>query len=213
MAKSRYWKDREYSIDPNHKYTYEELNDRQKRMLKCMPDLTGLKQGRLTVLGFAYIYKHCVYYKCKCECGNECYKTRSSLTSNCQSCGCLIKEALERQSQKIAGTRHKEPYWYELKAVWNDLIRRCHNPKSHLYDKKLYFDKGITVCDEWRKDFKKFYEWSMANGFSNEKMPSGIRALSIDRIDGTKGYSPDNCRWADWKTQRRNQERFIKYGL
>lgn len=30
--------------------------------------------------------------------------------------------------------------------------------------------------------------------------------MSIDRIDGTKGYSPDNCRWADTYTQARNQK-------
>lgn len=212
MPKSRFWKDREYTIDVNHKCTFNELNERQKRMLKCKPDLSGLKQGRLTVLGFAYIYKHKVYYKCKCECGNICYLTRQSLSvAHTRSCGCLNKEALLKQAK--SQEKHKEPYWYELKSLWFDLIRRCHNPKSHTYDKKIYQDKGITVCDEWRNDFKKFYEWSMANGFSNEKMPSGIRALSIDRIDGTKGYSPDNCRWVDWKTQRRNQERYIKYGL
>lgn len=211
MPKSRFWKDREYTIDPNKKYTFEELNERQKRMLACKEDLTNLKQGRLEVLGFAYIWKHCVYYKCKCDCGKECYISRNSLTSaHTQSCGCLIKEVLTKQAK--SQTKHQEPYWYDLKSVWNDVIRRCHNPKSHLDDKKRYQDKGVKVCDEWRNNFMAFYEWSIKNGYTNEKLPSGINKLSLDRIDNNKGYEPNNCRWTDWKTQRRNQERFIKYG-
>ena len=59
------------------------------------------------------------------------------------------------------------------------------------------------MCDEWKDDFQKFYSWSMAHGYSDD--------LSIDRIDGTKGYSPDNCRWADIYTQNQNRT-FTKGG-
>lgn len=71
---------------------------------------------------------------------------------------------------------------------------RCYNPNSVPYP--YYGAKGIRVCDEWldKKDgFKRFYEWSMNNGYSKE--------LSIDRIDPTGNYCPENCRWADKYTQ------------
>jgi hypothetical protein len=32
------------------------------------------------------------------------------------------------------------------------------------------------------------------------------RAHSLDRIDGTKGYEPGNCRWATRNEQQRNRK-------
>lgn len=40
----------------------------------------------------------------------------------------------------------------------------------------------------------------MANGYADH--------LSIDRVDNNKGYFPQNCRWANAKTQSRNR-RFV----
>lgn len=74
---------------------------------------------------------------------------------------------------------------------------RCYTKTDRAY--KDYGGRGITICDEWlgEKGFENFYKWSMANGYTDD--------LSIDRIDNNKGYSPDNCRWADEKTQCRNR--------
>ena len=65
----------------------------------------------------------------------------------------------------------------------------------------MYYVRGISVCDEWRDNFDSFYEWSIANGYS--------QILSLDRIDNNKGYSPDNCRWATPKQQTNNTSKNV----
>lgn len=75
---------------------------------------------------------------------------------------------------------------------------RCNNPNSVPYS--YYGAKGIRVCEEWDSSpdgFMNFNKWSMNHGYSDK--------LTIDRIDPDKGYSPENCRWADKHTQNANR--------
>jgi hypothetical protein len=70
--------------------------------------------------------------------------------------------------------------------------QRCNNPNCRDY--RWYGGKGVTVCEEWN-DFINFY--------SDMGDPPGP-GYSIDRIDPTKGYSKDNCRWATHRQQVNN---------
>lgn len=81
-----------------------------------------------------------------------------------------------------------------LYRIWAHMKNRCIATKGAEY--RNYASRGITVCDEWKNDFLNFYNWAMANGYSDN--------LSIDRINNDKGYYPDNCRWATAKQQVNN---------
>ena len=80
---------------------------------------------------------------------------------------------------------------------------RCLNPKNDRY--KDYGGRGIKICDEWLGKyvgFNNFCKWAFENGYSE--------SLTLDRIDNDGNYCPENCRWADTITQRRNSRR-MKY--
>ena len=70
---------------------------------------------------------------------------------------------------------------------------RCSNPNLANYYR--YGGKGITVCSEWH-DFIPFSAWALANGYTD--------LLTIDRIDPSLDYTPDNCRFATKTMQSRN---------
>lgn len=128
-----------------------------------------------------------------CDCGNECEKVvadvrKDALKRRTPSCGCLY--ALHRHE---APTRHglaRHPLYH----VWQGMKQRCYDKSVKQY--KNYGARGIQMCERWLKGFKYFYE-DMGNSWKP--------GLSIDRIDVNGDYSPENCRWADVKTQNRNK--------
>lgn len=85
----------------------------------------------------------------------------------------------------------------KLYRVWCSMRERCNN--SHNKSYKNYGRKGIRVCEDWEKSFYNFNEWAINNGYKE--------GLTIDRIDGQKGYCPENCRWTTSKIQNRNYSR------
>ena len=80
-----------------------------------------------------------------------------------------------------------------------DMMRRCYSPKCIMY--KDYGAKGITVCPEWH-DRNVFRQWALENGY--------VKGLKIERIDGSKGYSPDNCQLAKKTISKNTRTRAIR---
>ena len=159
-------------------------------------DLTGKKFGRLTCVApngkdkFNRTIWHCV-----CDCGNECDVRGYRMTNgNTKSCGCLHREGLVRRNSIHSLSLGPSGKVSRLYQIWLAMKKRCGNPNDSGYQR--YGGRGIEICNEW-KDYKKFHEWSMDKGYSDE--------LSIDRIDNNRGYEPENCRWVTNSIQQRNK--------
>lgn len=91
-----------------------------------------------------------------------------------------------------------------LKTIYSSMIGRCYKKNNGAYND--YGAKGITVCKEWVEDRQKFYDWAIKSGFKYEPDKNGRNKLTLDRIDTTKGYSPDNCRWITNEEQANNKK-------
>lgn len=157
-------------------------------------NLVGQRFGSLVVLERDYnCSRKYVKWWCKCDCG--CIKSiynHSLLKGKSTTCGAGIHRGKKgiNQTHGMSKTR--------LYHEWHSMRRRC---KPNTPDAHLYYNRGITVCDEWDKDFVSFQKWAMANGYSND--------LTLDRIDNYKGYSPDNCRWITNREQQLNKRNSI----
>ena len=155
-------------------------------------DLTGQKFGRLAAIKRADKHTSHAVWLCVCECGNEVLVRSCHLRSgHTQSCGCLQKERTSEASIKHGhNTKNKRTPEYN---IWAMMIQRCENPKNKNYPD--YGGRGVTVCERW-KTFENFLA-------DMGERPSPNH--SLERVDNNKGYSPENCIWADKTIQARNQ--------
>ncbi len=80
------------------------------------------------------------------------------------------------------------------------MLERCCWP-TKIRHIRNYRDKGIKVCIEWLYDFEAFYK----------DMGECPPRLTLGRIDSSKGYSKDNCRWETWGQQRKTSSTPIRY--
>jgi len=145
-------------------------------------DLTGQRFGQLTAI-------HCLesvpnkrlVWECLCDCGNRVEvvagKLRAGHTQRCRDC------------KKIHLTKHGM-YGTPTYVAWANMRQRC----RHAYRNPWHAAKGISVCDRWDK-FENFYA----------DMGCKPEGMSLDRIDPSGNYCPENCRWASATEQSYNQ--------
>lgn len=97
-------------------------------------------------------------------------------------------------------TRSRDGKWSSLYIRFMNMKARCVRPSDPDYIR--YGARGVTVCARWLhgEDGLTGFEC-----FLHDMGPPPFEKASIDRIDGTKGYAPDNCRWASAKEQGNNR--------
>lgn len=158
-------------------------------------DITGKKFNKLTAIKFSHTEKNTRFWLFKCDCGIEKIIVKSKvITGRSKSCGCGKIDHLVTHGLTC---RPKKNY-LKIYRTWMGMKNRCHCPTSKAYE--LYGMKGIFVCDEWHR-FENFYK---------DMGDPPTKRHSIDRIDPTKGYSKNNCRWVTFAEQGRNKTKNFK---
>ena len=140
----------------------------------------GQKFGKLTFVKDIYsddIHRKAIFL---CHCGKEFVAHIHNVKSGRKkSCGCLWKSTA-RETHTTHGLSH-----HPLYPLWTTIKQRCYNPNSKFFC--IFGAKGIKVCEEWKNDFKAFYDWAIASGWQ-EGFKLRIKLRHI-------GFEPNNCYW------------------
>lgn len=158
-------------------------------------DLEGKKFGLLTVIKpIGLNARKEKIWECVCECGEVVHRTSYSLRK-------IIKTGCKNCQNKIVGEKNRKGHHYSkrLFECWVNMKTRATNKNQDVNNR--YVNRGITICDDWAKNYYSFENWALENGYEEN--------LTLDRIDNNKGYEPNNCKWSN-KTQQANNRRTNK---
>lgn len=97
-----------------------------------------------------------------------------------------------------AGQRSGTGEWLRLPSRTYMSWQSMHARTSGKHSQSRYYE-GVGVDQRW-KSFDAFLE-------DMGERPDG---LSLDRIDRTKDYGPDNCKWATMSEQSKNRRSFTR---
>jgi DNA-binding XRE family transcriptional regulator len=163
-----------------------------------MNRLIGKKIDSITVIeDTGKRIRRTVIWLCKCDCGeyvelNSAYLKRKDRYKACKICNQKIKSDKCREVNIKHGHSSRNKVSRTYSSWWNmknRVLRQDKNSKSYGY----YKDK--TICERWINSFENFLS-------DMGERPEGT---TIDRIDGTKGYYKENCKWSTKEEQSQNR--------
>lgn len=145
-------------------------------------ELTGKRYGRLYVRRFSHVANGKAHWYCECDCGGAKTVPGFYLTTGVtKSCGCLQYDRPKRKPERHQPTYNSWCNMMERRKLYDNIS----NPTPYL---------NVKVVKRWH-EYENFLE----------DMGERPQNTSLDRIDSTKNYSPENCRWASSATQSRNR--------
>jgi len=93
--------------------------------------------------------------------------------------------------------RRRSPAWHSIQGrriyeTWRSMRQWCTNPNCQNF--RHHGGQGIGISPEWGR-FPAFHAWAIGSGYRVGRC--------IDRIDRTRDFSPENCRWIGAREKRK----------
>lgn len=133
-----------------------------------------------------------------CDCGTKkAVSQKDVLNGKVASCGCIRTEQIVKRSTTHGGCPRDSSGHHWLYGTWQNIITRCFDPTAKAYS--AYGAVGKGCYEPWR-EFSVFRDY-----IETELGPKPTDKHTLDRIDGTKGYFPNNIRWNTPSGQARNR--------
>lgn len=137
---------------------------------------------------------------CQCACGSAPVVISVSrfVTRNI-SCGCLSR--VEKYKNNIQ----------QIYKNYRGMLNRCYLKTNKRF--KHYGGAGVSVCDEWKNDYQKFLDWSLANGWApNLSLDKDIKYIEKHPEAKTgKLYSPEYCQYVTTEVNNEHTSRSVKF--
>lgn len=180
------------------------IRDKVAKQLSAMRtiDLTGLRFGRLTVVGQVERPAHvtgknrAAWWRCVCDCGRSHVVTATSMKCGAtRSCGCLRMEQLKQRGSLIPVRRYLNTY---VRAA----LGRGLAWELSVEQFEALIKRPCTYCGEPpSKPIKARAHVELFNG--------------IDRRDNSRGYTPDNvgacCEQCNKAKRRMSAKEFLAW--